>query len=327
MSDTPESADWWLAVDGRWYPPHLHPDAHSVASAAAPEHPSETGTGYRPTGQSNADTGNISARLDSSEPPEAAWQLPPDLASGEATESAAARVLSMEVIDPVSVRRKRLMLAGVSAAAIALIAVAVASLRQSTEPTSEVAAASTTLTTMRVTTTTAATTTTASTTIATTTVITAPPPTAPATTTTIFIPPMPSVVYVPAAPVAPAVPTVPTDVPSNLILESYSNAGYCCGETPVFNVTGNWRVTYRFGSYTGGSAGCYITGKVVTPDGQPTMFSSLSSSAPTPRMAVDQSATFSGSGSFKLEMVAKCAIYEPNLVNSQGVTWFVEVYD
>ena len=27
MSDTQPDPSWWLAVDGRWYPPELHPDA------------------------------------------------------------------------------------------------------------------------------------------------------------------------------------------------------------------------------------------------------------------------------------------------------------
>src|SRR5687768_532494 len=44
MTDTSPGPGWWRASDGQWYPPHLHPDAHSavatdVAADAAPEMP------------------------------------------------------------------------------------------------------------------------------------------------------------------------------------------------------------------------------------------------------------------------------------------------
>src|SRR4051794_28124641 len=29
MTDTSPGPGWWLASDGNWYPPHLHPDQHA----------------------------------------------------------------------------------------------------------------------------------------------------------------------------------------------------------------------------------------------------------------------------------------------------------
>jgi len=31
VSDVPQGDGWWIASDGKWYPPHLHPDARSDA--------------------------------------------------------------------------------------------------------------------------------------------------------------------------------------------------------------------------------------------------------------------------------------------------------
>ena len=36
MSERSEGEGWWLAVDGSWYAPHLHPDAQARAAAAQP---------------------------------------------------------------------------------------------------------------------------------------------------------------------------------------------------------------------------------------------------------------------------------------------------
>src|SRR5688572_19051181 len=37
MTDASPGPGWWRASDGQWYPPHLHPDAHSaVATDVAP---------------------------------------------------------------------------------------------------------------------------------------------------------------------------------------------------------------------------------------------------------------------------------------------------
>ena len=36
MSEQSEGEGWWLAVDGRWYAPHLHPDAQAQVAAAQP---------------------------------------------------------------------------------------------------------------------------------------------------------------------------------------------------------------------------------------------------------------------------------------------------
>lgn len=35
-SDAPPAPDWWLASDGRWYPPHLHPSRLAAAVPSAP---------------------------------------------------------------------------------------------------------------------------------------------------------------------------------------------------------------------------------------------------------------------------------------------------
>jgi uncharacterized RDD family membrane protein YckC len=56
MSDVSQGAGWWIASDGKWYPPHLHPSASSVLtrptypagygptpwSPSAPQHPGPT---------------------------------------------------------------------------------------------------------------------------------------------------------------------------------------------------------------------------------------------------------------------------------------------
>jgi hypothetical protein len=36
MSDVQQGPDWWLAVDGRWYPPERHPNYRPPASASTP---------------------------------------------------------------------------------------------------------------------------------------------------------------------------------------------------------------------------------------------------------------------------------------------------
>src|ERR1035437_6185112 len=35
MSDTSQGPDWWIASDGKWYPPEQHPD-HRVPSSTPP---------------------------------------------------------------------------------------------------------------------------------------------------------------------------------------------------------------------------------------------------------------------------------------------------
>lgn len=50
-SDVQPAPDWWLATDGRWYRPELHPDARAVPGAGGPGHqiadwqPSRSGGG------------------------------------------------------------------------------------------------------------------------------------------------------------------------------------------------------------------------------------------------------------------------------------------
>ena len=39
MSQVPPGAGWWLASDGRWYPPHLHPHAALAPSSPAVKNP------------------------------------------------------------------------------------------------------------------------------------------------------------------------------------------------------------------------------------------------------------------------------------------------
>ncbi|MEI7888071.1 MAG: hypothetical protein WCJ04_11815, partial [Actinomycetes bacterium] len=45
MSEQSEGEGWWLAVDGRWYAPHLHPDAQA---AEAHETAGDSGTAGGP---------------------------------------------------------------------------------------------------------------------------------------------------------------------------------------------------------------------------------------------------------------------------------------
>ncbi len=37
MSDKPEGPDWWIASDGKWYPPELHPSARGDSPAVTPD--------------------------------------------------------------------------------------------------------------------------------------------------------------------------------------------------------------------------------------------------------------------------------------------------
>jgi hypothetical protein len=39
MSDTAQGPDWWIASDGKWYPPEQHPDALSAAESSAAQQP------------------------------------------------------------------------------------------------------------------------------------------------------------------------------------------------------------------------------------------------------------------------------------------------
>jgi hypothetical protein len=36
MSDKPEGPGWWIASDGKWYPPELHPSVREQAPAETP---------------------------------------------------------------------------------------------------------------------------------------------------------------------------------------------------------------------------------------------------------------------------------------------------
>jgi hypothetical protein len=36
MSDKPEGPGWWIASDGQWYPPELHPTGAAESRAGAP---------------------------------------------------------------------------------------------------------------------------------------------------------------------------------------------------------------------------------------------------------------------------------------------------
>jgi hypothetical protein len=53
MSDKPEGPGWWIASDGKWYAPELHPSVRDDSSprAAAPD----TGSGQPPRWQGQAE--------------------------------------------------------------------------------------------------------------------------------------------------------------------------------------------------------------------------------------------------------------------------------
>ena len=36
MSDTPQGPGWWIASDGRWYAPELHPDVREPVTDQSP---------------------------------------------------------------------------------------------------------------------------------------------------------------------------------------------------------------------------------------------------------------------------------------------------
>lgn len=44
VSDTPQQSDWWMASDGRWYPPTQQPGP--AQPPTAPEHPTATAPAY-----------------------------------------------------------------------------------------------------------------------------------------------------------------------------------------------------------------------------------------------------------------------------------------
>jgi hypothetical protein len=53
MSDTAQGAGWWLASDGKWYPPELHPNYTPPPSAPTPPTPTTPtapGVGSEPPG-------------------------------------------------------------------------------------------------------------------------------------------------------------------------------------------------------------------------------------------------------------------------------------
>jgi hypothetical protein len=49
MTDTSPRPGWWLASDGQWYPPDLHPRSRPVASAESPATEPPAATGYPAT--------------------------------------------------------------------------------------------------------------------------------------------------------------------------------------------------------------------------------------------------------------------------------------
>jgi hypothetical protein len=63
MSDKPEGPGWWIASDGKWYPPELHPSAKGEAAVATapdrrnPEPPADASGPKRWQGQADRRVG------------------------------------------------------------------------------------------------------------------------------------------------------------------------------------------------------------------------------------------------------------------------------
>jgi hypothetical protein len=53
MSDKPEGPGWWIASDGKWYPPELHPSVRDDAAPRATKQ--DTRTASSPRWQAQAD--------------------------------------------------------------------------------------------------------------------------------------------------------------------------------------------------------------------------------------------------------------------------------
>lgn len=68
LSDIPQGDGWWIASDGKWYPPHLHPDAAKATPPedAAPARPGDGGAGA------------ASAPDSAEQPPAEGWWLASD---------------------------------------------------------------------------------------------------------------------------------------------------------------------------------------------------------------------------------------------------------
>jgi len=56
MSDKPEGPGWWIASDGKWYPPELHPSVRDDSRAKAPAQVAAGSEPHRWQGQSDRST-------------------------------------------------------------------------------------------------------------------------------------------------------------------------------------------------------------------------------------------------------------------------------
>jgi hypothetical protein len=56
MSDKPEGPGWWIASDGKWYPPELHPSVRDDSSPRTAEQATGTGQPQRWQGQAEKTT-------------------------------------------------------------------------------------------------------------------------------------------------------------------------------------------------------------------------------------------------------------------------------
>lgn len=61
LSDVPQGDGWWVASDGRWYPPHLHPDVAADDAAASPPPASDPATDHGTTKEGAEPTGDAPA--------------------------------------------------------------------------------------------------------------------------------------------------------------------------------------------------------------------------------------------------------------------------
>jgi hypothetical protein len=116
VSDTPESVDWWLAVDGRWYPPHLHPSAQAAPPLVeVKELTSESRLRPTVTREPSAEGGLGSAAKEQSSGSHSASLTAPSASVLSGAQRSNATILSMEVVSGSS-KSRWLLLGGVAAA-------------------------------------------------------------------------------------------------------------------------------------------------------------------------------------------------------------------
>jgi hypothetical protein len=106
MSDVSQGPGWWIASDGQWYPPELHPDARAMAEVAASSAPSEQTTtswagagSWEPSGVEGRENG-VGVVPHWATPPGEALESPPVISNSATT-------VALPSTHPVTARPRR----------------------------------------------------------------------------------------------------------------------------------------------------------------------------------------------------------------------------